>query len=100
MTKEDKDAGILRPRDQKRIDRDPEKYGKSKKNTRRWCKGVVGRKHERVTSFDPIWGDRECGPSSWMPNRWSCYHRISCSQCGKEIKWGLGKECPDLKENE
>lgn len=101
MSKEDKQAGILRPRDQRRIDQDPERRSKSKKNTKRWCKGKVGREHVPEIRFNEMWRslDRKCGARVRF---WGggCYHEEACSGCGKILRWALPwGECPDNPRN-
>ncbi|QJD50907.1 hypothetical protein KNV00_gp112 [Streptomyces phage Bmoc] len=44
--------------------------GRKKKNTRKWCKGVEGRKHTLA-----------------LYNKYSWSHSHKCVKCGKEI-WG------------
>lgn len=95
MSKYDKQEGILPPRDQKRLDQDPERKPKSKKNTKRWCKGKVGREHVGEIALNPIWGKSDCGERSWWPGRWACYHMLACKNCGKRLQWALRvQECP------
>lgn len=45
----------------------------AKKNTKKWCKGVVGREHVVVTEVKNI-------------GRWG-YSIIVCSTCGKHVKY-------------
>lgn len=99
MSKHDKQEGILPPRDQKRLDQDPERKPRAKKNTKRWCKGKVGREHVPEVVINPMWGNPNCGESSWWPGRWSCHHMRACKNCGKRIQWALRvTECPTWKE--
>ncbi len=55
--------------------------GASKKNTRKWCKGVVGRKHTLA-----------------LYNKYTFAHNYKCLSCGKEF-WGhLNKDEFDFIE--
>lgn len=45
--------------------------GRKRKNTRKWCKGVEGRKHTLV-----------------IFNKYTATHNHKCIKCGKEI-WGV-----------
>jgi hypothetical protein len=78
-----------------------------RKNTRRWCKGVVGREHQPGIELRPWYGGK-CG---WRPlygrggmvikGEWSCQHAEVCGACGKILrdKYGLTKsECPVWRE--
>jgi hypothetical protein len=95
MSKEDKRQGVPSVSDRRRTDQDPERKPKSKKNTKRWCKGKVGREHVGEIVLNPIWGKSDCGEVRWWPGRWSCYHMLACKNCGKRIQWGLRvAECP------
>lgn len=73
---------------------------KSKKNTRRWCKGKVGREHTpeiRHTGERNGWAKGwVCGPRRWGLKGWSCHHEEICTTCGKLLRWTLGGDCPDL----
>lgn len=74
--------------------------GTKKKNTRRWCKGKIGRKHVLVTTRPE---GKDCHWVEWQvhgrpndPYRWyACNHQIICEKCGKILKDSLAKECPD-----
>lgn len=46
--------------------------GRKKKNTRKWCKGVEGRKHTLA-----------------LFNKYTFAHNYKCLKCGKEI-WHIG----------
>lgn len=85
----------------------------ARKNTKRWCKGKVGREHKpalRVTQ----WLSRAytCG---WVVNSWraalrgggskpfwECYHEEYCTVCGKIVQHWLSdkKTCPDYTEDQ
>lgn len=76
-----------------------------KKDTRRWCKGVVGREHVPETVLDHHehgWhGDRECRWFAFSSEGrlWICRHVVQCSVCGKHLKTSLHKEdCPVWQE--
>lgn len=57
-----------------------------KKNTRKWCKGVVGREHTfNVGVAAPRWNRFRDGRPMWIVDK--------CSTCGKETKW---RRNPDL----
>jgi hypothetical protein len=79
---------------------------KSRKNTRRWCKGKVGREHSPVVQHQKerngwrkAW---TCGPRKWgiSAGRWGCWHEEVCTTCGKVLRWTLGDECPDRPRQE
>jgi len=53
----------------------------SKKNTRKWCKGVVGRKHTLA-----------------LFNKYSFSHNYKCIKCGKEIWIVRNREDYDYEE--
>lgn len=68
-------------------------YTHKKKNTKKWCKGKIGRKHEPVVELNRkyMYGKvKECTSSKW----WGCYHHEVCKNCGKELKWRV--PCPDF----
>ena len=95
---------------------------RGKKNTRRWCKGKVGREHVegiRLSKYAAsiyvqhlkrpacYWESR----SNWLAHMmevkdvnpsgkwWYCNHERCCTVCGKTLGWnlnGLGTECPDF----
>lgn len=75
----------------------------SKKNTRRWCKGKVGREHTLATVIQPHPWDRsktchKVPAGSWLSfyrDGWVCYHIIRCTTCGKIMKHFVPREeCP------
>jgi hypothetical protein len=72
---------------------------KSRKNTRRWCKGKPGREHVLIVRKNPRWGFTECGIRSsytWLTQKWYCTHEEVCQSCGKRLRWSLPvAECPD-----
>jgi hypothetical protein len=49
-----------------------------KKDTKRWCKGVVGREH--VTE----WKNK-------YPSFRQCIHVLTCKTCGKEVRYYMPK---------
>lgn len=68
---------------------------KKKKNTKKWCKGKVGREHKPVVEMNNKYGRRQCGPSRWIgANRWLCFHHVVCKNCKKELRF-VPKVCPD-----
>lgn len=71
---------------------------RGRKNTKRWCKGKVGREHQPETVVNHQYTTSnwtECHESRWMPNHWSCRHAVQCTVCGKYVKTWLGREeCP------
>lgn len=65
-----------------------------KKDTRRWCKGVVGRAHVPM-----IVKHQRYGNAGWYTcaSRWSEAHEQVCSECGKILirSWDLpAADCP------
>lgn len=83
---------------------------KSKKDTRRWCKGKVGREHhgaiiipknhysfaqinKRDVCFETVkFSHWEDGKRVVVP-AWSCGHSLVCVKCGKHLEW-RSKICP------
>lgn len=77
--------------DRRRTDQTPERHGRARKNTKRWCKGKVGREHVTEIRMENWYGrDYVCGPSRWL-NRWLCWEIVTCTVCGKHL--GSPKEC-------
>lgn len=70
---------------------------RSKKDTKRWCKGKQGNEHKpaivKISQFERFaWS---CNPASWH----GCFHHEVCSVCGKELRYSIDpSECPDRKE--
>lgn len=67
------------------------------KDTKNWCRGVVGRPHEPEIARTPnLWGvspKKPCGSSGFIP----CFHSRVCKNCHKILVHFLPKEeCPDL----
>lgn len=62
----------------------PEHRGSRKKNTKKWCKGVVGREH----IFKMVAPVRF---KSWSPDR---YAVDKCQRCGKEINFRWNPALP------
>lgn len=85
-----------------------------RKNTKRWCKGKVGREHKRaLRASQKLSRTYTCGWSSsiWRNafrqnggnSFWDCYHEEYCTACGKIMRdpWQLGDtECPDYTEDQ
>lgn len=70
---------------------------KAKKDTKRWCKGKIGREHVNVIGKGN-WGLGSnldlCRPSPLFG--WWCAHVLKCEKCGKINQRFLSKEqCPD-----
>lgn len=88
---------------------------KSRKNTRDWCKGKVGRPHNaRIRLQRHIQHRIDAGgdPARWASCRWGmwffggdadkprvvyrCHHEVFCEVCGKILHPYLGwSKCPD-----
>lgn len=86
---------------------------KARKDTRRWCKGKVGREHVLTIELDPrlSWAKEGC---RWVPywvwsrkggghrerrTRYACHHHEVCTVCGKRMRdgWDFAPEdCPDF----
>ena len=72
----------------------------ARKDTRRWCKGKVGRSHQIGVSDTPTY---HCYPApSWATEKmrerrgdWWCSHLIVCTVCGKRMGYLDGADCPD-----
>lgn len=88
------------------------KKAPGKKNTKRWCKGKVGREHvidirkirwvqSRITvscGWRARWDYRSRGWDYDNP-RWACHHEEYCTVCGKITKHHpTPTECPDFYE--
>lgn len=91
---------------------------RSRKNTRRWCRGKPGVEHtpevrlsKHAVYLAARWPERQaCGWNHWwkringksVPDEttwhWSCGHELGCSTCGKVLTPFLRKECPDFHE--
>lgn len=80
----------------------------NKKNTKKWCKGVVGREHitriELMTTYSRVYvcGERHKVFPFYVDKpktdtiRWACFHQEVCTVCRKVLAWNLRKErCPD-----
>lgn len=79
---------------------------RSRKNTRRWCRGKVSIEHiigepTRKTWVYAVYGQRDNrGACHWVywgkKPHWICHHEVRCTRCGKIMKRYLVKnECPD-----
>jgi len=72
--------------DQRRTDPSPEKFGHAKKDTKRWCKGKVGREHvTEIRMEDWLGRDYRCGRHTWT-GRWMCWESNVCTVCGKKMR--------------
>jgi hypothetical protein len=83
-----------------------ERPQRKKKDTRKWCKGVVGREHKPEIVFDT----RFRSPCGWAPKWawqlpgkkwWMCHHIEKCTVCGKHMRqlWEVkADECPDYQK--
>lgn len=78
-------------------DEDSGKPPRSKKNTKRWCRGKQGREHiTEIQRYEKYGMKTQCGPSRWGVEGWACQHVVVCVECGKILKmWGVGYACPD-----
>ena len=67
---------------------------RSRKDTKRWCKGKTGREHVPRLIVKGYNSDFTCGPG-W-DGRWRCYHREACAVCGKILGDRIpAGSCPD-----
>lgn len=85
-------------------------HHKKKKNTKKWCRGKVGREHVlHITKSNYGIKDKCCNYAPWSVRhkngettplkKYLCWHQRSCQNCGKVLEWFLSeKECPDYKE--
>lgn len=74
---------------------------RSKKNTRRWCRGKNGVEHVTEVRLNNmsrfLWDrDKSCYRSEWNSKRWWCNHERFCVNCGKIMKYSLENDCPDF----
>ena len=82
---------------------DVPKPSPGKKDTKRWCKGKVGREH---TPEITLRHNLKCYPMpEWAKGlrfyrsklSWWCHHERICTTCGKVLDWSIEPdECPDL----
>lgn len=73
---------------------------RSRKDTKRWCRGKPGVEHQLVVRRSKNgWRSDACRYISWWwkDDGWSCQHERGCTACGKTVVYGLGLECPDWK---
>lgn len=74
------------------------RFGK-KKDTKRWCRGHVGREHQPEIVRDKSMGFvTSCSGRStdFLP----CLHLEQCSECGKTLRrWLPVEECPDRQND-
>ena len=84
-------------------------HHKKKKNSKKWCRGKVGREHVPNITRSNYGSLSKCQPAPWrvvgrygetMPTkRYLCWHQRSCQVCGKVLEYWLpAEECPDYKE--
>lgn len=74
---------------------------KAKKDTKRWCRGKVGVEHEPIVRKRAgYWHDKPCRGSVVSLDWLACNHEEACVNCGKILKWALGKDCPERKDAE
>lgn len=85
---------------------------RSKKDTKKWCKGKVGVEHDYQLA--PNHHNFKCQPHrTYLPNgekvdEWWCNHETRCTKCGKYDKWyaydvesNRGADiCPDNPANQ
>lgn len=75
MTERGKRAAKVR--DARRTDQAPERHG-NRKSTKKWCRGIYGRKHKpECRSY------REHKRASFAPHEWLL---LVCADCGKELE--------------
>ncbi len=74
---------------------EPTHYPSKRKDTRKWCKGVKGRVHVPVVMKrqSGYASSLDCRESTWMPDRWMCWHARVCEVCKKVLNFSV--ECPD-----
>lgn len=90
-------------------DEQPARRAPARKDTKRWCKGKVGREHMPVVAMShhflsplPSGKEYRCG---WVlrgvvdgerRERWNCLHKRRCDVCERVLTlFGLGTDCPD-----
>ena len=72
---------------------------RSRKNTRRWCRGKIGVDHVldvRLDRYGEMLWRRDKAPCyrpSWRPASWWCNHERYCTRCGKILDASLNDEC-------
>lgn len=74
---------------------------RSKKNTKKWCRGKVGVEHVievRMNKNRSWWKERgrTCWRAEWWPEMWHCQHQRVCINCNKVVEPSLYDECPDF----
>lgn len=68
-----------------------------RKDTKKWCRGKVGREHQLEVIPPHNMMAFTCSPSRWSSAPWSCMHQERCTVCGKILHWFLPwRRCPDL----
>lgn len=77
---------------------------RSKKNTKKWCKGKPGVEHVPVISKPPNvpgWQKEDCRLDSWGLNFFLCDHHEICSTCFKSLRWPITQEeCPTWQKSQ
>lgn len=77
---------------------------RKRKDTKRWCKGIVGREHQPEIVLAHWVGGKGCEPkrgfytSSWFygDGPWVCRHQEVCGVCRKVLQFLLDPaRCPD-----
>ena len=77
-----------------------ERPQRSKKNTRKWCKGKVGREHTTELVYRSHYGYyldkygcgikkkfvRWGGSDRVWEDTWYCLHEVKCTKCGKVLE--------------
>ena len=75
---------------------------RSRKDTRRWCRGKVGVEHQTEVRLDrPAWKRDDvpdCYRPEWWPSSWWCNHQEVCTVCNKILRWSLERDCPRYTE--
>lgn len=61
---------------------------KTKKNTKKWCKGITGREHVYTWKIDPVFMGYP-----WNKEGDSRRYLSSCDLCGKHDNWGYRIIC-------
>ncbi len=79
---------------------DPPRH-RSKKDTRKWCRGEEGVKHVTEIRLARDAFPRGCYRPEWRSDVWICSHEEICVKpdgCGKVMRESLGDECPDYTD--
>lgn len=79
---------------------------RARKNTRKWCKGKVGRPHTpeirlEANIYSTWHQEHPCYRADWWTKQWerhwSCSHQEYCTTCGKILQFTLGNKCPNYE---